>query len=167
MIIKTHKFPTSDFFEFLRDNQVPFDIKFVYTYRDPRDVLISALDHHKKDPSSFKNFDSFENALILVNEHLKESLKWLDFDVHKLLFKYEVFSNDIVDTLYKLVDFLELSDDLNKHFYSIEKKYSKNSIENWNNETKKFSRLHFNKGKIGRYKDLLNSSQIETVNITS
>lgn len=159
-VVKTHRFPSNDYFEFLRDNELDFDIKYIYTIRDPRDTLISAMDHYKKDPSAFKEFDTFEHGLISIQQHLKESQKWLNFN-EVLTLRYEEFSIDITSALKQISDYLNLTAIDDTVMSSIKKRYSKDSCSNWDSETKKFSRLHFNKGETKRYLKNLSAQELQ------
>ncbi len=158
-VIKTHNFPKDDFFKSLEKENI--EAKFIYTLRDPRDALLSGMDHYKKDTTSFRGYDTFERALPSTNRKMIEAAKWYDFNF-KLLLKYEKFTLDIYKTLENISEYLNL---LNQSdFVNIEKNYSKDSYSSWNNKAKNFSRLHFNKAQAGRYLKEFNKEEIQIIN---
>ncbi len=160
IVIKTHFFPKRDYFEYVKDNVLGFDIKYIYTYRDPRDVVLSTLDHREKDPSTFDDFDTFENALVASVPLFEEALKWQSFKQAKLI-RYEEFNEGtafLTNTVQQFLDIPPKPDDA-----AINDRFSKHNIESWDDNTKKFGRLHFNKGISSRYLSELNNSKLSLV----
>lgn len=156
-VIKTHSFPQKDYFEFIKDNVLGFDIKYIYTYRDPRDVVLSTLDHRTNEPSTFDDFDTFANAIVSSVPLLVEALKWKSFKKVKLI-RYEDFNNNIGYLTNSIQEFLDLpvkpEDEL------INNRYDKNNIAQWDDNTRKFGRLHFNKGISSRYLSELDDKEL-------
>ncbi len=154
--VKTHLFPANDFFDFIRDNKLEFGIKFLYTYRDPRDVLVSAIEHHRRNPSDFQNFDTMEKSLIAMEGFCQQTIKWFNYEgVHTI--QYEKFTNDLrylIDEITKNIELQKVNDE------HIINKYDKKHQDKWDDETKSFKRLHFNKAEIGRYKEFFKESEI-------
>ena len=77
-VVKTHSQLTPGLKELLLDGK----IKATYIHRDPRDVILSAIDHGKRsydDPSTsfFRQFDAIENTAPFVAEFCRVGIAWL------------------------------------------------------------------------------------------
>jgi hypothetical protein len=152
-VVKTHSGPTvlSNFFIKIGL------IKIIYIYRDPRDVIVSAIDHGNKIISNGKNH-SF--AKIVKFEKAVEQVKvWINI-YHKfkknknvLCIKYEDLSLKAEYTLGQICKHLSIKVS-DKDMISIIMKYDKN------NPKADMYGLHFNQAKIKRFKEELLPEQI-------
>jgi hypothetical protein len=124
-------------------------IKIIYSYRDPRDVVLSALDHGAKirakgETHTFASMHDVETAANAVKNWC--SIWSIYSDMPKALtFKYEDLLEDPLQTVNEIADFLKL--DVSKNTQrKIYWKYSKD------NPAADKTGLHFNKAKVFRYK---------------
>ena len=87
-VVKTHSPLTPDLNELL----LAGTIKASYIHRDPRDVVLSAMDHGKRaddNPSTifFRQYDSVENTLPMVGQYCRIGVAWLQSGLVEV-FKY-------------------------------------------------------------------------------
>ena len=134
-------------------------IRIVYCYRDPRDVLLSAIDHGKKileegDNHTFAHMVDFDKALKNVKTWLRIWKKYKDIP-RVLTIRYEEMMQDPITVTKKISDFLELSIDSQKR-KDILWKFSKDNSEGDRRG------MHFNKAKIFRYKTEMTKDQKDT-----
>ena len=124
-------------------------IKIVYCYRDPRDALISAMDHAeqiiaKGKNDSFANMVEFDTAIAGVKVWLNI---WKEYnnmsDVYML--KYENLMHNQADSVKAIENFLGIRIDDQKR-KEILWKYSKDNIQG------ERSGLHFNKATTNRFR---------------
>ena len=143
-VVKTHAPPT-------RASKVMNKlgmIEIVYCYRDPRDALISAVDHAKQiidkgENHSFANMIDFDTAIDRVKGWLNI---WKEYnnmsDVYML--KYESLIHNQADSVKEIENFLGICIDDQKR-KEILWKYSKDNIQG------ERSGLHFNKAITKRF----------------
>jgi hypothetical protein len=87
-----------------------------FCYRDPRDVLLSALDHGRKSrakeppQAAFDNFHSIEQSIPNVRAMLNKAWTWVD-EPRTLMIRYEDTIEDLFKVLQQVVAFLELPAD--------------------------------------------------------
>jgi hypothetical protein len=150
-VIKTHTKP---------DRYVRFLVnlgfaKATYSYRDPRDVMLSAVDHGNRsraglDPrQSFLNFKSIENAIPLTIELMKICHRWHRFG-KAFFIRYEDFMENPALSMEEVFKYLKI------HVGSgtireIAAKHEKNKQNSHN----------FNKGITYRYKTELTEEQLK------
>jgi hypothetical protein len=131
-------------------------IKIIYSYRDPRDALLSAVDHGKKLLSQGNN-RSFAK-MVEFDDALKNVMKWLRiWKIYSLIpgvlmVRYEDLMNNPVETVEGVSRFLGFDLDHNT-LESILWKYSRDNPE-WNREG-----MHFNKAVVFRYKTEMPAEQ--------
>ncbi|MCB0397043.1 MAG: sulfotransferase domain-containing protein [Flavobacteriales bacterium] len=135
-------------------------VKVVYSYRDPRDVILSAIDHGEKIRAAGENhtFASFTD----VSASIPEVKTWIDiwrsFQKEKncLSIRYETLLDEPGSTLQSISDYLGLkaNSDL---LESIVQKYDRKNDQG----TK--TGLHFNKAVAGRYKEMFTPEDQEVV----
>ena len=131
-------------------------VKMIYCYRDPRDVLLSAIDHGKKSlaqgtEDNFIHMIAFDVALRNVSGWVEIWKQYYAIpDV--LLIKYEDLMNDPRTTIRSIQDFLGISLD-SQSITEILWKYSK---ENPGGER---TGMHFNKAITARYKTDMSEEQ--------
>lgn len=156
--VKTHSGPTRYLDYLLKWNKV----KVIYIYRDPIDVLLSAIDHGKKilaegEDHTFAGMTDF-------NEALKNVKQWItiqrEYSSNKrvLSIKYEELMEDGVGTVKRICDYLklELPEDQIKEILH---RYDKD------NPAGNFKGLHFNKAKTQRYREEMSAEQLRLVDV--
>lgn len=131
------------------------DTKMTMTYRDPRDIILSMIDHGKRtresnDPSGpFSDVHNVVDSLPVMIK-MMEGLQLWQRKAYMHFIKYEDFISDKFTTLKEMISFLgwELNDnDLRKIIESHEK--SKKTSHN------------FNKGTTERWRDEMNDFEKE------
>lgn len=124
-------------------------VRIVYCYRDPRDVLLSAVDHGKKilnkgDNHTFANMVDFDIAL----EHVSDWLSIWEMYTNMrgvLTIKYEEMMQNPVIVTKRIEEFLNIAIDSEKR-QGILWKFSKDNSEGSRRG------MHFNKALAFRYK---------------
>jgi len=154
-VVKTHAGP-SDFVERLMKKGI---VKVTCIFRDPRDVVLSAIDHGKKirnqgENHTFSSCTSFENTIPQVISWLENSImKWMELE-NVLLIKYENLIVNPVEELKRLAAFLGIQ--VNKiDLESLYAKYYRNNLDDF-----QIDYLHFNVGIPGRYKEILEEKDL-------
>jgi hypothetical protein len=149
--VKTHSAPTLSLPLF---GSLTRGIKISYIYRDPRDVVLSVLDHAKKAREqdiriNLRDITSFSQAVDFVEVELVKWKKWKIyasfFEVHMV--KYEHLVDDTMSELKRLAAFLRLNapEEKLKHIIKKHSRQSNKEIEKITNRT------HLNKGIAKRY----------------
>jgi hypothetical protein len=145
-VVKTHNAPTlaQKFFMALGLS------KTIYIYRDPRDVLLSAVDHGNR---ILANGESHTFAkMVNFNDAFKSIKEWLGvYDSYNssrrtLMLKYEdlyMYPEEIVGKVCRHLNISPSKDTIT----AILLKYNKD------NPNAILNALHFNKAKVGRYKE--------------
>lgn len=155
--VKTHSGPTV-----LLKRLMKFGLaKVIYGYRDPRDVLLSAMDHGKKiiaegQNHTFAGMVDFDIALENVNQWLCIWEQYERMD-NVLKIKYEELLQQPEATTDRICSYLRLNVK-RKEIDAILFKYDRN------NKNADMKGLHFNKAKIGRYKDEFSEQELQKVN---
>lgn len=154
-VVKTH-FPPTGLLKFFITLKA---MKAIYIYRDPRDVILSAIDHGKKHREKgllgeyFARFVTIENSISLVKDYLAVWEKWTSFK--KILpVKYEDLVTDTLAELKRAADYLHIDMESEK-LEGIIRKYQPGNLKNLDFP------LHYNKGKPGRYKERMSKEELE------
>jgi hypothetical protein len=131
-------------------------IRIVYCYRDPRDVLLSAIDHGKKildngENHTFANMVEFDKALKNVKSWLCIWKSYAELP-GVLTVKYEEMMQDPGAVTKKIEDYLEVSVNPEKR-QEILWKFSKENSEGDRRG------MHFNKAQTYRYKTEMTEEQ--------
>lgn len=136
-------------------------IKVIYVYRDPRDVLVSAIDHGKKllaagEDHTFAKMVEFDKALANLRKWVRI---WEEYSAMRgvLHVKYEELLTKPRLIADRICSYLRLSvnaSDIDQILW----KYNKE------NEEADMTGLHFNKARIGRYKEELTLEQCQKIN---
>ncbi|MFQ5569667.1 MAG: sulfotransferase domain-containing protein [Rhodothermales bacterium] len=154
-VVKTHAEPTPSLRMLLSTGLA----KATYIYRDPRDVVLSALEHGERvrkanQSNILAELHSVEDAVRYVNLLLNDWEAWTKTD-NTLVVRYEDLLDDTLRELSRLAQFLALDvslDDLKAvaACYQIEKQDQVTQ-----------DRLHFNKGVAGRFRQAMSPKEIE------
>ncbi len=149
--VKSHAGPTPSLRLFLKLGLM----KATYLYRDPRDVVLSALDHAEAARDSGVEIDlarrlfSAEDALALVQRELERWEQWIRVpDV--LTVRYEDLLADTPGELRRLADFLGLQVP-ETALLKIVERYDKAAYARTIDQPIIGNRLHLNKGVAGRF----------------
>jgi len=131
-------------------------LRIVYCFRDPRDVLLSTIDHGKKildsgENHTFASMVDFDKALQNVRAWLGIWKRYADMP-EVLTVKYEEMIQDPVTVTKKIEEFLGVSVSPAKR-QEILWKFSK---DNFDGDRRG---MHFNKAKIFRYKTEMTEGQ--------
>jgi hypothetical protein len=169
--IKTHHAPTATLKYFMAKGR----FRATYIYRDPRDVIVSALELGKKlrekgnteryfrigPYRSFARFYTLEGAIRWVNWQLYPRWKKWTNCRNVLTTKYENLILDKLIELRRLADFLEIKVD-DDQLKCIIKKYEPDSSGKIQGDFWRPGRGYLlNKGIIGRYKKELSQKEQE------
>ncbi len=160
-VVKTHGGINATIRKMILQGQV----KATVLFRDPRDVVVSAMDHGKKirdngENHSFAFCTTVEITVEAVNRWLNNSiLPWLDFDhTNVLIIRYEDLTAFPDTQMQRLCQFLSI-DTGKEELSSMFAKYNSGNLDAF-----KKNYLHFNKGKTGRYKYVLSGDEIAYCN---
>jgi len=157
--VKTHNGPTDFVKELMKRNLAMVTCIF----RDPRDVVLSALDHGKiirseGENHTFASCTSIENTIPMVKSWLDNSImKWLEMD-NILIVKYENLIEKPVEELERLAKFLKIGL-VNINLKTIYSKYNTRNLDDFQKDY-----LHFNKGIASRFRAVLSADELETCN---
>lgn len=150
IVIKTHSKPT-----FLIKLLINLGLaKATFCYRDPRDIILSAIDHGERTrkglntSNACKNMVSVKDSLLIVKSWTSNWYKWQEFG-KVFLIKYEDLMENKLSYLQQMSDYFNLK--LKKE--QIEEIYLKH-------EKIKKTAWNFNKGTTERYKTEMNSSDL-------
>ena len=152
MVVKTHKPPTRASRWFTRLGLT----RTVYSYRDPRDAMLSAMDHGQKirdrgDEHSFAKLETFEDAL-------KVAKRWVrTWEAYRqapgvLTVRFEDMMQDPKPVAQDIIAFLGLPIDPEQRD-AILWKFSKD------NESGDRAGMHFNQPKVARHKAEMTDEQ--------
>lgn len=151
-VVKTHNPPTiaQRFFMTIGN------LKTVYIYRDPRDVLLSAVDHGNRilangESHTFAEMVKFEDAFKFIEEWIGVYYAYKK-SRNSLMVKYEdlyMFPEKVVQNVCSHLNIAPS----NETITTVLLKYNKD------NPNAILNALHFNKAKVGRYKEEMSSDQ--------
>lgn len=129
------------------------DVIHIYNYRDPRDVVLSAMDHaqraQKNGSNEFSDCLSFESSVTTVLRWSNEAVRWLQSKTVLPVF-YEEFISNPLKVLKQLCSkaHLDISEtDLDK-------------VLNQEKKLRSYGLNQFNKGLLKRYTIEMNEDQI-------
>lgn len=161
--VKTHAAPTLSLALF---GSIIRTIKVTYIYRDPRDVVLSILDHAKKARENnlkinLRDIYSISDAIDFVSIELNKWKKWHIysnfFNVHTV--KYEDLVSNTHKEVTRLASFLNI-DVCEQTIHTIIQKYDRGSSSN-NQSEKIVNNIHYNKGYSGRYENEMDKNEIQ------
>lgn len=155
IVIKTHEPPNEDIKRLVE----MYGAKVTCCYRDPRDVILSAIDHGKRTRKGLDKSGAFRD-IFTVEDAAKEFVNWSEIyfkwkeygDV--LLVQYERFIHDEVNTITNVLKFIDAH--LNRNdLLSIHIKQEK----------LKTTKENYNKGVSNRWKDEMSDNELSICNI--
>lgn len=154
-VIKAHAGPTST----SRLLSTLGILRITYIYRDPRDAMLSAYDFGQRAltkgrPNAFSHLSDFEKSVDFMMEYVHIWERWIT-EKNVLVARYEdlLMNYDIESA--KLVEYLKLNSN-KPEVQAVIAQYRPNTAEGQQG-------LHFYKGKIGRFRDVYNEAQKETL----
>lgn len=143
IVLKSHSGPTI----FARLLMIMGIAKVSYTYRDPRDAVLSMMDHGERTRKEllnggqslegkrgFRHIYKIEDALPEIKNEINNCCKWKEIK-GVLLIRYENFIENRYDYINTIASFLERNLE-DKDISSIYQKYEINKPENLNKGTK-------------------------------
>ncbi len=150
-VVKTHSGPAMSLRAFTATGLA----KVTYLYRDPRDVILSALDHGKVARETGARTDlvhlkSFEDSMAMVKRELARWEGWMRYP-HVLNVRYEDLVADTAGELQRLADFLAL-DVPEAAMQAIVQRYQKDEYVKTIAEPVIRNPLHLNRGIPGRFR---------------
>jgi hypothetical protein len=154
--VKTHWPPSGYILKLFHEGR----LKATYIYRDPRDAAVSAFEAGRKlrEKGIFERFgklQTLEDAVMKTYKWLKTWEKWHQVKDQALLMRYEDLLLDPLPQLKRLCDFLGIE---------VENSAITDIIEWWQPEqflSRDDIHLHFNKGKIGRFRETMGEKELE------
>lgn len=159
-VVKTHQPPSEGVRLFLSCRIM----KATYIYRDPRDVVVSAYDHGqriRKDgvENPLGQLDSMEAAIFYVKGLLNTWEAWLEcsrkIQERVLLVRYEDLVAAPLNELSRLAHFLQIG---------VPARTVRQIVETYTTDRIKANErglLHYNKGKAGRFRQVLTNEQLK------
>jgi len=157
-VVKTHSAP-SKYIDRLASDGI---VKVTCIYRDPRDVVLSAMDHGQKirennEGHTFASCHYLTDTVPQVKSWLDNIIKWLDFD-GVYFAKYENLVQNHVAELEKLCSFLNISAEI-IDLRAMSREYSTEGLSDFKKDY-----LHFNVGHPQRFRSVLSEEEISYCN---
>lgn len=136
-------------------------IKTILIYRDLRDVLVSAQDHGRKivaggEHHTFAKIIEFDKALVSVRKWAETYYSYRNNQA-TLLVKYEDLINEPMKQLARINDYLNTN-------VSVEKQQEILNKYDFSRKDADLKGMHFNKAKIGRFREVLAEAEIIRMN---
>ncbi len=158
--IKTHSAPTPLALTLIRRGWM----RTIYIYRDPRDAMLSALEHGKRGRASghtnaFTHLETFDDGLAFMQQYLDIWEAWqscaaaLHCRYEDMLVNYEAQ----MQPLLKLLDMDSTAPEIEAVIDRYRPEQSRSTDQRG---------LHFQKGKIGRFREAFTAEQQEILNVT-
>jgi hypothetical protein len=158
--IKTHSAPTPLALTFIRRGWM----RAIYIHRDPRDAMLSAMEHGKRARESghenaFAHLKTFDDALAFTQQYLDIWEAWQSCR-EALHCRYEDLLVDYEAQLQPLLNLLQIDGSAPTIQEVIDRYHPEQS------RSADQRGLHFRKGKIGRYREAFTAEQQEILNVT-
>jgi hypothetical protein len=156
VVVKTHSGPNF-FLRFLIKMKIA---KAYYSVRDPRDVILSALDHGKKARATgiktpadkaFEMYEKKEDLFASLKMHYENFARWKKFN-DVLFVRYENLLSSSQAELKKVIEMLG---------WEKEEKLLPGIIESF--AKKKSETKNFNKGEVSRFEKEFSESELEEI----
>jgi hypothetical protein len=126
-----------------------------YIYRDPRDVMLSAFEYGQRGlqrgrPNAFSHLTDFQKSLGFIMDYVRIWDRWTK-EKNIFITRYEDLQTNYDNEVTRLVKFLKLDGD---------KPEVQKMIEGYHQPVMDGQKgLHFNKGKIGRFREVYNAEE--------
>lgn len=152
-VVKVHCYLTPHMKQVLEHG----DAMATFCYRDPRDMILSAMDHRiraaKQGREVFEKFTSVKDSLDEASYWCRMSCAWVESQLAEMFQYVDTVSRPIWQ-MKRLGDFfnIEVSDELIENVLAAE---NKNKSEGW---------CEFNKGDLSRYHKEMKPHEIELCN---
>ncbi len=153
-VVKTHEAPTPFVQHLINEGTV----KATYIFRDPRDVVLSAMDHGRRIRESgqyhtFADCETLEKTVGAVKQWLGIWEQWKSIN-GVLCIRYENLLQNAINELKRLIAFLGLD---GKHIdaQNVIARYNKENLDHSKNDY-----LHFNEGIAERFRALMNPQEL-------
>ncbi len=154
LVIKIHKPP-----DYYMKKLVEKDgAKVTCCYRDPRDIVLSALDHGVKSRNglfksgAFGNLFTAQDVIVEFKDWVNIFYEWREYG-HAMMIQYETFIENKVTLLLKMIKYLNIELPIETVLKIYEKK-----------EKEKESKPIFNKGTCYRWKSEMSQEDIDKCN---
>jgi hypothetical protein len=157
--VKTHDGPTK-FVKLLMSRSI---FKVTHIYRDPRDIVLSAMDHGEKIRReglnhTFAFCSTMENTIMQVKKWLdKSTMEWIKLD-GILSTKYEELIANPVSELNRLAEFLDIQVTM-ADLEGICSRYGSKKLSAFQKEY-----LHFGVGTAVRFRRVMNKQDLDLCN---
>jgi hypothetical protein len=155
-VIKAHAGPTLS----SRILQSVGLLRVAYIYRDPRDAMLSAFEYGQRGlergrPNAFSHLTDFRKSLDFIMDYVRIWERWVN-EKDVFITRYEDLQTNYNSEVARLVNFLKLNGD---------KPEVQKVIEDYHQPVEEGQKgLHFNKGKIGRFRAAYNTEEQAILN---
>lgn len=144
-VIKAHAGPTLS----SRTLQSLGLLRVTYIYRDPRDAMLSAFEYGQRGlqrgrPNAFSHLTDFRKSLDFIMDYVRIWDRWMK-EKNMFITRYEDLQTNYADEVARMVKFLKLNGD-KPEVQKVIEDYHQPVVEGQKG-------LHFNKGKIGRFRE--------------
>ena len=150
-VIKAHAGPTSAS-RFLQSLGL---LHITYIYRDPRDAMLSAFEYGQRGlqrgrPNAFSHLTDFQKSLDFIMDYVRIWDRWTK-EKNVYITRYEDLQTNYHQEVARLVNFLGLNGD-KPEVQKVVEGYHQPVVEGQKG-------LHFNKGKIGRFRNAYSAEE--------
>ena len=154
-VIKAHAGPTST----SRLLQSLGLLRVTYIYRDPRDAMLSAFEYGQRGlqrgrPNAFSHLTDFQKSLDFIMDYVRIWDRWIK-EKNIFITRYEDLQTNYDNEVTRLVKFLKLNGD-KPEVQKVIGDYHQPVMDGQKG-------LHFNKGKIGRFREIYNAEEQTTM----
>jgi hypothetical protein len=154
-VIKAHAGPTSTS-HLLQSLSL---LHITYIYRDPRDAMLSAFEYGQRGlergrPNAFSHLTDFHKSLDFIMDYVRIWERWTR-EKNVFITRYEDLQTDYDNEVSRLVKFLKLNGD-RTDLQKVIEGYHQPVVDGQKG-------LHFNKGQIGRFREVYSPEQQATL----
>jgi len=153
-LVKCHTSITNDIKEAVKSKKAIVTL----THRDPRDIILSVIDHGKRENSNgsvgfFSQFQSVEQTIPFVVAQCKIALEWIDSGFVEI-FRYQDLITNPHNEIFRFCEIIE---------QKTTKQVVNKVVETYTNNQINGIR-QYNTGKLTRYKEEMTLKEIEQCN---